>query len=166
MRWERLFSDVEAEVEEIEREERDALAQELGDEEWAATSWAEVLGGEVELEIDALGRVRGRLERRTAGLLGLSSGPRDLLVPHHAVRQVVSTQERSGAPSRLAGRTRWTAVLRRLRDEAEPVEVVDRSGSVTTGVVEVVGQDFVALDTPSGRRIVPWNAVAVVRTER
>lgn len=166
MRWERLFSDVEAEADDLAREERDALAQELGDEEWASTGWTELLGGEVELEIDALGRVRARLERRTAGLLGLSSGAHELLVPHHAVRQVVSTGRPAATTSVLAGRTRWTTVLRRLRDEAEPVEVVDRAGGVVTGPVEVVGDDFVAVAAPTGRRIVPWTAVAVVRTER
>lgn len=165
MRWERLFDDVEAEADEWAREERDALAQELGDEEWASTGWTELLGGEVELEIDAVGRVRGRLERRTVGLLGLSAGAHELLVPHHAVRQVVSTG-RPETSSVLAGRTRWTSVLRRLRDEAEPVEVVDRAGVVVIGPVEAVGDDFVAVAAPTGRRIVPWAAVAVVRTAR
>ncbi len=59
MRWDRLFADLEGQAADLELEERDALVSELREGEWAETSWRDLVGGHVVLEVVGLGRVEG-----------------------------------------------------------------------------------------------------------
>ena len=57
MRWDRLFADLEGQVEDEALAERDALAAELRDEHWGSLAWRDLLGGTATLEVLGAGRV-------------------------------------------------------------------------------------------------------------
>lgn len=61
MRWERLFAELEAQVGDVEMQDRDALVDELADGAWAETSWRDLLGGHVVLDVLGHGRIEGEV---------------------------------------------------------------------------------------------------------
>ncbi|GAA3514085.1 hypothetical protein GCM10022234_06150 [Aeromicrobium panaciterrae] len=163
MRWDRLFSELEAQAGDLEMQERDALVEELRDGEWAETSWRSLIGGHVVLDVMGLGRVEGRVQLVNDRVVQLA-GPRGgHVVDVGAVTAVRSTERRADETSVVTAALGWGHVFRALRADGEQIRLVTRSGSAMDGTVDVVGADFVRLREESGRdQVVPFAAVAVV----
>jgi len=167
MRWERLFADLEAQADDLALSERDALVDELRDGDWAQTSWRDLLGGHVVLQVDGLGRVEGEVELVNESLVHLRTSRSDVVVAAAAVGSVLEAERRADPPSRVGERLGLAVVLRALRDEGERVRLVRPDGGAQEGVVVVVGQDFVTLRDEAGReQSVPFTAIAAVVSRR
>ncbi|AXT85710.1 hypothetical protein C6I20_11265 [Aeromicrobium sp. A1-2] len=167
MRWDRLFDDLEGQAADIELEQRDALAVELRDGDWASTPWRRLLGGRVVLAVRGVERIEGVVELVNDQVIHLRGDGIDHVVSTLAVLTVHSTERRSEAPTAVRSALGWGHVLRALRDGGEDVRVQLVDGMSRDGSVQVVGQDFVQLRVGSGReQIVPFDAIAVVSGRR
>lgn len=167
MRWDRLFDDLEGQAVELEMQERDALVDELRDGDWAETSWRDLLGGRVVVEVLGAGRLEGEVVLVNEYLVQLSGDRADHVIAAGAVIAVHEAQRRADDPSLLGARLGWGQVLRALRDEGEDVRVRLVDGTTREGSVDVVGRDFVRLRTAASRdQVVPWTAIAVVSGQR
>ncbi|MET1037561.1 MAG: hypothetical protein ABW075_04755 [Aeromicrobium sp.] len=167
MRWDRLFDDLEAQAADIERDERDALVDELRDGDWADTTWRQLLGGTVVLEVLGAGRIEGEVTLANEHVVQVAGDRIDHVVAVAAVTVVHAAERRADPPGRVASALGWGHVFRALRDAGEPVTVRLVDGTAREGVIEVVGRDFVRLATTSGRaQDVVWTAVSVVSGRR
>ncbi|MCD9197080.1 hypothetical protein [Aeromicrobium wangtongii] len=163
MRWDRLFQDLEAQASDIERDERDALVAELRDEQWAQTSWRDLAGGTVALEVLGAGRIEGRATLVNERLLQVSGDRVDHVIATRAVLVVHSAQRRADEVGRVGAALGWGQVFRALRDAGEPVTIRLVDGSAREGVPDVVGGDFVRVTAQSGRsQDIVWAAIAMV----
>ncbi len=163
MRWDRLFAGLEDEADRLARDEVEALAADLSDETWAATSWRDLVGGRVRLEVRGAGQVAGEVASVNDSVVRLRGDDGDRLVATRAVVEVVEAERRASTVSRVDALLGWRSALRRLRDADEPVRVVLDDGRVVDGRVDAVGADFVRIETVSGRRrVLVLDAVAVV----
>lgn len=163
MRWERLFSELEAQAGDLEMQERDALVEELRDGQWAETSWRSLLGGHVVLEVIGLGRVEGAVQLVNAHVIQLTGQHNEFVVDVGAVVALLASERRAQEPSAVVAALGWGHVFRSLGADSERVRIHTRSGSSIDGMVDVVGADFVRLREESGRdQTVPFAAVAVV----
>lgn len=184
MRWQRLFTDLQAEFEEAAAREERAELPSRSRAETSAVRLAERLGGavgeRVSLRCRGAGEVAGRLEEAGAdwALLTDDAG-REVLVALPAVvvasGLVRSTAAEPGTRVRAALDLRWA--LRGLARDRSPVAVVLDDGAVLTGTVDRVGADFVELAEHApdefrragavrSVRAVALPAVAAVRTLR
>lgn len=163
MRWDRLFEDLEAQAADIERAERDALVEDLRDAEWAQTSWRDLLGGAVSLEVRGAGRVEGEVALVNEQVVQIRGERLDHVIAIEAVVVVHAAERRADDPGRVGSALGWGHVLRALRDAFEPVTIRLLDGSVRHGTIDVVGKDFVRVVADGGRsQDVPWTAIAVV----
>jgi hypothetical protein len=160
MRWERLFAHLEGVAADAHAEERDALADDLRDEQWARLSWTDLLGGaDVRLDVVGLGDVRGRVVGVGDVLLVEDAGRRLVVLPE-AVTAVVGADGRA-APAAPTARTR-RQVARALRDAGVEVRVVRRDGRAVEGTIAAAGADFVQV-VSGGRRVsLPWAWIAAL----
>jgi hypothetical protein len=183
MRWQQLFTDLQAEFDEAAaREER----AELPSRSRAATSavrLAERLGGavsgRVSLRCRGAGEIAGRLEEAgTDWALLTDDAGREVLVALPAVVVASGLVRATAAPLsetrvRAALDLRWA--LRGLARDRSAVAVVLDDGAVLTGTVDRVGADFVELAEHApdefrrpgavrAVRAVALGALAVVRT--
>ncbi|MGJ9413439.1 hypothetical protein ACHAAC_12105 [Aeromicrobium sp. CF4.19] len=167
MRWDRLFAELEGQAEDMALGERDALVEELRDEEWSQTPWRSLVGGAVELEVQGVGRVAGSAELVNDVVVHLASVAIDHVVAADAVLTVVTADRRADPSGRVSARLGWPQLLRRVREDGDEVRVARRDGAVLEGVVDVVGRDFVRLATAGGRRpVVPFAGLAVLSFRR
>src|SRR4051794_6972025 len=111
MRWERLFEDLEAQAADLELDERDALADELRDGEWAQTSWRQLLGGHVVLMVRGADRVEGDVVLVNERLVHLRGDAMDHVVNAAAVMGVSSAERRADAPKAVADALGWGQVF-------------------------------------------------------
>jgi PAS domain-containing protein len=163
VRWDRLFDDLEAQAADLEREERDALVDELRDGDWAQTRWRHLVGGRVTLEVVGGGRVDGIVTLVNDRVLQISGDRADHVVAASAVLLVQAAERRADPPGRVSAALGWGHVFRALRDAGEEVVVRLVDGSSREGVVDVVGGDFVRLTTPAGRsQDVVWTGIVMV----
>lgn len=163
MRWDRLFADLEGQAADLELEERDALVGDLSDGEWAETSWRDLLGGRVAIEVRGAGRLEGEAILVNDSLLRVRGDAIDHVVAATAVTAVHEAQRRADDPTLVGGRLGWGQVFRALRDAGEQVTIRLVDGTTREGTVDVVGRDFVRLRLGSGRdQVVLWRALAVV----
>lgn len=163
VRWDRLFDELEAQSDELEREERDALVDEMRDGDWAETRWLDLLGGRVTLELIGGGRVDGVVTLVNEQVLQLAGDRTDHVVSAGAVVVVHAAERRADVSGRVAAALGWGHVFRALRDEGEDVVVRLIDGSTREGVVTAVGGDFVRVVTPSGAaQDVVWAAIVMV----
>jgi hypothetical protein len=163
VRWDRLFDELEAQVEDIERGERDALVDELRDGDWAETSWRDLAGGVVALEVQGVGRVEGTVVLVNERLLQLAGAGVDHVIATGAVLVLLASQRRADDAGRVGSALGWGHVFRALRDAGAEVSIRLVDGSSCEGTPGVVGRDFVRLTTPSGRaQDVVWTAIAMV----
>lgn len=163
MRWDRLFDDLEAQADDLELQERDALVTDLRDEDWAGTSWRELLGGLVALEVLGAGRLDGVVTLVNEQLVQLQGDGVDHVVAAGAVTIVLDAQQRADPATAVGARLGWGRVFRALRETGEDIRVRLVDGTTRDGVVDVVGRDFVRLRNESGRdHVVAWQALAVV----
>lgn len=163
VRWDRLFDELEAQAADIERDERDALVDELRDGDWAETSWRDLAGGRVVVEVLGAGRVAGHVTLVNERLVQLSGERVDHVVAVGAVVALHESERRADDVGRVDAKLGWGHVFRALRAAGEPVAVRLVDGSSRDGTVDVVGRDFVRLRAESGRtQDIAWTAVAMV----
>src|SRR5690348_4062247 len=123
MRWERLFEDLEAQAADLELDERDALADELRDGDWAQTSWRQLLGGRVVLSVRGADRVEGEVVLVNERLVHLRSDSMDHLVNADAVTGIHVAERRADATTAVGEALGWGQVFRALRDAGEEIRV-------------------------------------------
>lgn len=163
MRWDRLFADLEGQVADLELEQRDALVTELRDGEWAETSWRDLVGGHVVLEVTGLGRVEGEAQLVNEHVVHLVSGRAEHVVAGAAVLEVIASERRASAPTPVTSRLGWGHVLRAARDDGDRTLLTRTDGVSVDGTVDVVGRDFVTMRSGAGRtRTVPFAAIAAL----
>ena len=163
MRWDRLFADLEGQAADLELEERDALVNELRDGEWAETSWRDLAGGHVVLEVDGLGRVEGEARLVNETVVHLASERVEHVVAASAVLEVVASERRASAPTTVTSRLGWGHVLRAARDDGDRARLTRTDGVSVDGTVDVVGRDFVTVTSGTGRdRRIPFAAIAAL----
>lgn len=163
MRWDRLFEDLEAQAVELERDERDALVDELRDGDWAQTSWRQLLGGRVVLTVRGADRIEGVVTLVNDRLVRLAGDGTDHVVSTAAVLAVHSTERRADPPSAVGEALGWGHVFRALRDAGDEIRVRLVDGTSRDGSVLVAGRDFVRLRAGSGPdQLLPFDGIAVV----
>ena len=162
MRWDRLFADLEGQAADLELVERDALVNELRDGEWAETSWLDLAGGHVVLDVAGLGRVEGEVRLVNEQVVHLASDRAVHVVAASAVLELVSGERRATAPTTVTSRLGWAHVFRAARHDGNRVFVTRPDGRVVDGAVDAVGRDFVRLATGERTRTVPFAAIAAV----
>jgi hypothetical protein len=160
VRWEWLFSDLEAQA---EAEERASFEAEVGDlvrAERGALVLRDRLrahvGLDVVLHLRRTGAVSGAvLDVGADWVLVRVAVATDVLVPAHAVEGVsgLSRSAVCGGEERPARGLRLSAVLRGLAGDRAPVAMDLESGATLTGTVDRVGGDHLdlaihALDEP------------------
>ncbi len=183
MRWQRLFADLQAQ---LEYEESAAERAELGSRartEIGGLALADrlrgSLGARLVLAVRGAGQLSGLLQEVGPDWLLLSDDlGRDALVATAAVQAVSGLGRLTGPPGTpraVQGRlgVRWA--LRGLARDRAAVQMILDDGSVLVGTVDRVGADYLELaehpvDSPrraeavQGVRAVVISAVAVVRT--
>ncbi|MFD1860872.1 hypothetical protein EHW97_14170 [Aeromicrobium camelliae] len=163
MRWDRLFDDLEASVEDVVRVERDALADDLRDELLAERSWAEGLAGDIVVSVRGAGDITGTVSAVTDHFVHLAGIHEDVLVARSAVMAVSGGEGEPAAHTRVG----WGGAFRAARDDGDPVRLVRVDGQVAEGEVRAVAADAVMLRTVTGHVVtIPWSAIALVRRRR
>lgn len=160
MRWDRLFAELEASTLDEQAAERDALAEDLQDEQWAALSWTDLLGDpHVRLEVAGLGEVSGPVVGAGDVIVLQDDGRRVVVVPEAVC--AVSGDDGRAAGVRPLSRTR-SQIARALRDAGVEVTVVRRSGSPVAGTIAAVGADFIQVESGRRRVSLPWSSIAAL----
>ena len=163
MRWDRLFAELEGQADDLELEERDALVAELRDGEWAETSWRDLLGGYVVMQVAGLGRVEGEAHLVNEQVVHLTSERAEHVVASAAVLEVIAGERRAPTPTAVTSRLGWGHLLRAARDDGDRTLFTRTDGTTVDGTVDVVGRDFVTVTTGAGRtRTVPFVALAAL----
>lgn len=163
MRWDRLFADLEGQAADLELEERDALVTELRDGEWADTSWRDLVGGHVVLEVAGLGRVEGETRLVNKVVVHMASERAEHVVACAAVIEVVAVERPADPPTVVTSGLGWGHVLRATRNDGDRIVLTCMDGRSVDGTADVVGRDFVRLMTSTGRnRTVPFAAIAAL----
>jgi hypothetical protein len=163
VRWDRLFADLEGQAADLELVERDALISELRDGEWAGTSWRDLLGGHVVLQVAGLGRVEGEVRLVNEQVVHVMSERAEHVVAGAAVLELIAGKRRAFAPTVVTSRLGWAHLLRAARDDGERTILTRMDGTTVDGFVDVVGRDFVTVATATGRsRTVPFAALAAL----
>lgn len=180
MRWDRLFDDLEGQLEAAARLERQGEVADRTRRERAAIGLHERLlahrGGHVTVRCGAGDRVAGRIEDVGVDWLMLDSAPGAVLVHLPAIRSVSGLPGRAEAPSAVARRFSIGMAVRVMSRDRVGVTVVDVTGTVLTGTVDAVGADYLELaehplDVPRrgenvrGLRVVPWAALSWIRRD-
>jgi hypothetical protein len=172
-----LLEDLEAQAEAMQHQERAAEVADRARSEYGTVTLDQrlmaSLGRRLEVDVPALGRVRGELERVGPGWFQLGSGPSGTAW----VRTATVTGLR-GASDRALPDVAWSpvdrlgfsSVLRRLGDEQEQVVVLLTDGGRHAGLVGRVGEDFVEVlvSRTGGTEVVlvPLAQVTAVRGQR
>lgn len=163
MRWNRLFADLEGQAADLELEERDALVSELRDGEWAETSWRDLLGGHVVLQVAGLGRVEGEVRLVNEQVVHLASERAEHVVAGGAVLEVIAGERRASSPTVVTSRLGWGHLLRAAKDDGDRTMLTRTDGTTVDGTVDVIGRDFVTVRTGTGRtRTVPFGSLAAL----
>lgn len=186
MTWEAdllaLWDDLEQQAEGLALRQRDAEVAELARSEYAAVDLAGRLaastGVDVELVVETVGVVRGRLARMGSGwCLVVAEGPgpgapavewvvnSDFVVSARGLTDRVRPAELRAVTTRLA----LPSVLRRTAEARRSVILARRDGERLSGRLGRVGADFVevAVDSVAAQRrleVVPIAAVVAVRS--
>ncbi len=181
MRWQRLFADLQAELEASEvaaERSEDASRARL---ETGAVRLVDRLGGavgrELALRCRGAGELRGLVTEVGSGWLLLTeTGGREVLVATPAVRTVGGLDRGTAVPvaGEVAQRLDLRWALRGLARDRSPVQLLLDDGGALTGTVDRVGADFLELAEhaadeprrgPAVRevRAVALDAVAAVR---
>lgn len=147
-----MFEDLEAQAEALQHLERAAEVADRTRAEYGAVTLDSrlmaSLGQPVEVDVRAVGRLGGQVERVGPGWFQLGSGSGTWWVRTPAVTSV------RGASSRAVPEVAWSplhklglaSALRRLADEGEHVVLQLVDGTRHEGRVARVGADFVELD--------------------
>lgn len=178
MRWEELFGDLEAQLVEADRQEREAEAAELTRHERAQVGWLDRVAGSMGESISCMttaGAVDGRLVDLGRDWLVVDEfGRGSAIVPVHSVVSVGGLGRRSDQSLTPAREFGLGVALRAISRDRAPVGVYDSGGGVWVGTIDFVGHDHleVALhpgdavrraSAVTGRRVILWSSIAVVR---
>ena len=181
MRWERLFTELEAEAAELAGRDREAEIADRTRAEVARTTWVDRIragiGTSVRLRLLGADLVEGTVLQVGTDWLLLRAGANDVLVPVHAVVGVEGTAAGARVVATVPGEVvapTWTAAWRVLARDRASVRVVRAGGSTVHGVPVRVGADFVELDPTlgqeqrdpagGGRVLVPYAAITAAYT--
>ena len=181
MRWERLFDDLQAQLDADGQRELHLEVSDRTRRERAQVGLHERLMAHRGLGID-LRLLTGVLVSGTVAdagqdwLLIRERGDRGSLIPFGAVVAItgLGTRAAGGPDVSAAKRFGLGYALRGLSRDRSVVSLVDVSGLVTTGTVDAVGADALDLsehpaDVPRraenvvARRVIPFTAIVVVR---
>jgi hypothetical protein len=182
VRWQRLFDDLEAQIEAQDIAEFEAEVSERARYEMGRLRLIDRLrpavGHEIDVRCVGAGALRGRLERVGADWLLLEEQPgRHGLTPCAAIMAVAGLGALSAPPGSegpVRSRLDFRYALRGIARDRSPVQVVLVDGSTVAGTLDRVGADFVELaEHPQGEprrvaavrgvRTMPLDALAVVR---
>lgn len=167
MRWDRLFTEIEASAADDELVERDALVEDLREGELAATTWRQLTGGRVCLEVAALGRIEGDLLSANEVLLHLQTAQAHVLINPVSVMAIVHTTKRAGRQSAVSQRLGWPTVMRMLQRDQDRVRVCRTDASTVSGLIDLVGADFVRVRDDAGNApLIPLVAITAVSCPR
>jgi hypothetical protein len=183
MRWERLFDDLEAQ---LEAGERDEFAVEVVDRTRREVARVHLLdrlrravGVEVELSIDGAATISAVLRRVGPGWLLVEGASRSqVLVTAHsllAVRGLPVAAAEPGEVGLVESRLDLGHLLRAVARDRAPVTLTLRDGTQYVGTIDRVGADFLDLaehasDEPRrvghvrSLRAVPFAAISMIRT--
>lgn len=167
MRWDRLFDELEGQVEHEHARERDALVEDLREGEWSQVSWTDLMpdGSEAELVVQGVGPVRGTVRFANRQVIHLTSAGVEHIVATDAVAWA-SGGRRPSASLPVVESLGWGHVLRSLREDVLRFSLA--GGQSVEGRVDVVGADFVRVttgpDAPEVRaaRLVPFAAIRML----
>jgi hypothetical protein len=181
VRWERLFDDVEAQLEAAERDDFVAEVADRGRRELAHIRLVERLrwavGSSVELTVAGAGIVRGGLERVGPDWLLISAPGRPAAVVAGSavvsVRGLALGAEAPGSTGEVAARLDLAFALRAVARDRSSVTVVTTDAGRATGTIDRVGADFVDLaehgadvarrpDAVIGVRTISFSGLAMV----
>jgi hypothetical protein len=175
--WEKrvldLFDDLEQQAQGLALAERDAAVAELGRAGYAEVELLSRLhasvGHLVQLHVQGLGIVRGRLQRVGAGWCMLSGEPPatvETVVRTDALMSARGLSPRA-VPDAARGplaRLGFGSVCRTLAEEPDAVVLLLVDGEARRGALRRVGADFVeVVGADGGSEVVPFSAVAAVR---
>jgi len=181
MRWDRLFDDLEAQMDGDAQRERDLEVSDRTRRERAQLGLHERLiahrGERVELALAAGFRVTGKVvDVGSDWVLVHEPGDRGSLVPFRAIVAITGLGPRAAAgPGAVTARRFGLGfALRGLSRDRSVVSLADIGGSVTTGTIDAVGADVLELsehpvdvarraENVVARRVIPFAAVVVVR---
>jgi len=181
MRWDRLFDDLQAQLDADGQRELDLEVSDRTRRERAQVGLHERFiaqqGLGVELRLAASVLLSGTVaDAGSDWLLVQDSGERGSLVPFGAIVSVKGLGARAAVGPSLATAKRFGLgyALRGLSRNRSVVSLTDISGSVTTGTIDAVGADALDLsEHPSdvarrrenivARRVIPFTAIVVVR---
>jgi hypothetical protein len=150
VRWEQLFSDLEAQSNiadeaDLAAETADRTRREAGEINLVDRLLPSV-GQLVRVQVQGAGNVAGRLEHVSVdSLLVREAAGREVLLPLDAVLSLAGVTARSAAPGsqgRVFERLRLPSALRALARDRACLHVVLRDGATFTGTVDRVGRDF------------------------
>jgi hypothetical protein len=172
MRWERLFADVESQLEAADRAE---LAGEVADRtrrEVARLRLADRLrasvGAELQLSVAGAGALRGRLRRVGEGwlLVQPEAGPAALVLRTAllAVDGLPAAATEPGSEGPVLSRLDVGHALRAIARDRSPVAVQLRDGTRLDGTLDRIGSDFADLALHPAGEARRENAVRSVRT--
>jgi hypothetical protein len=187
MRWDRLFDDLQAQMDAEGQRDLELEVSDRTRRERAQVGLHERLmahrGLDVELRLAAGVRVSGRVGDAGSDWLLVDDqsgqgghGDRGSLVPFGAIVTINGLGVRAAAGSGVATAKRFGLgyALRGLSRNRSVVSLTDIGGSVTTGTIDAVGADALDLSEHSAdvarraenivaRRVVPFTAIVVVR---
>ena len=167
MRSEKLFADLEGMVDDDALAERDALVHDLRDGERAATTWRQLVGGQVSFEVAGAGRIDGSVQSGNDRVIHVLTDRAHILVNPDAVMAVLSASRRATVPSLVTSRLGWPHVFRMLQRDQDRVQVHRTDSSTWAGTVVMVGADFVQVrDEAANAPMIPYAALAVVSCPR
>jgi hypothetical protein len=182
VRWERLFADLESQLEAAERDEFETEVSDRTRREVALVELADrlraAIGGSVSLTVMGAGALSGVVRRTGAGWLLLDEGAGREVVLVTAALVVADglpiAARRRADVGAVASRLGLSHVLRSVARDRAPVHVLLRDGSQFDGTIDRVGADFVDVaDHPTGEprrpgqvrrlRTVGFEALSAVR---
>ena len=181
MRWDRLFDDLQAQLDADGQRELDLEVSDRTRRERAQVGLHERLiahrGLGVELRLAAGAQVCGTVaDAGLDWLLVHDRGERGSLVPFGAIVAITGLGVRAAAGQGVVTAKRFGLgyALRGLSRNRSVVSLADISGSVTTGTIDAVGADALDLsEHPAdvarraenivARRIVPFTAIVAIR---
>jgi hypothetical protein len=182
VRWERLFDDLEAQLDASSREE---LAAEVTDRTRTEVARVHLIdrlrhavGAQLDISVDGAGTVRGTLARVGQGwLLVVVAAQPELVIASAAILAVRGLSIAAVDPTAIdavASRLDFAHIMRAVARDRGAVTVSLRDRSSYVGTIDRVGADFVDLaehpsDEPrraghvTARRTLPFAGIAVVR---
>lgn len=190
MRWDRLFDDLQAQMDADGQRELELEVSDRTRRERAQVGLHERLiahrGLDVDLRLAVGVRVSGKVvdagsdwllvDDHSGGLGQGGHGDRGSLVPFGAIVTINGLGVRAAGGPGVATAKRFGLgyALRGLSRDRSVVSVTDIGGSVTTGTIDAVGADALDLSEHSpdvarraenivARRVIPFTAIVVVR---